>query len=197
MQPLSRIIQQAQEGDDAAFQYLMKIYFGLLRQECEQYGLNDHVDLSYSDCMQEILTQVWIKMPQFQGVEGEEDNKRVFEAWLRQVARSVVISLHRKRSAQKRKPAEEIQPYDEMMPTDAAPQDSPPTASSIFIRNENCERVRMAMDHCLDDLSREIVRLYIVDGLSFKEIADKISLSTNQVRYLFNKSCAVMERWLT
>ena len=197
MQPLRPIIRLAQDRDQAAFQYLMAKYVSLLRQECEQYGLNEHVDLSCSDFMQEILAQIWFKLPQFQGVEGEEDNRRVFEGWLRQVTKSVVISLKRSRSAQKRMPNEEIQTYDETLPADAAPQESEPTASSIFIRNESCERVRMAMEYCLNDVTRVIVELHIVDGLSFQEIGERVSLSTNQVRYQFHKACSEMERWLT
>ena len=196
MQPLSQVIRDAQNNDEQSLEFLVNHYRNLVRRECERYGLNGQADLSGSDLSQEVMMQVWMKLYQFRGGDSEEHTAQAFECWLKKTARSVLSNLYRSRSAQKRKPSEEMRPYDEAQPNDAAPKESPPTASSIFVRQENIERVRLAMAH-LDERSREIVKLHVVDCLSFREIADKVSMNASQVRYAFHKACATMEPWLT
>lgn len=196
MQPLGQQIRDAQAGDAKAVEHLMIHYAGLVRRECERFGTIEQADMSGSDSSQEVLLQVWMKLYQFRGGDSEEHTVRAFENWLKSTARSVLTNLYRNRNALKRQPPDGIRAYDEAELMGGNPVETSPTASSIFVQQEDAERVQQAMEHCLDDKSREIVQRYIVNGESFKEIAEILSLKYEDVRRTFNLACQRLERWL-
>lgn len=196
MPTLSQLIHCAQGGDVAAVEELMQRFQATIRYECSRFGLNNHADLSVSDLTQEVLLQVWVKLPQFKGSDDEEHTGRAFEVWLRKNARTALSNLHRNRTAQKRMPQQRIEPYlDDGQVLDRK-RVEPERASSVFRHQEDAERLKQAMAECLDEQTRLIVHSYVVDGKTFKEIAEQLSLTYHQVRHAFDNACARLEKWL-
>ncbi len=196
MQPLIEVIRNAQAADMQAVEKLLNHYSHLIRQECERYGLGGQADLSGSDLSQEVSLQVWLRLYQFRGAESDEQTVRAFECWLRLTARSVIINLHRNRSAQKRKPDGDIQAFDEDNLGQAQPGRSTSTASSIYIRQEEIERMAEVFERRLDSLDREIVTRHVLLGETFRQIAQELSLDYDDVRRMFHAACTKLANWL-
>jgi RNA polymerase sigma factor (sigma-70 family) len=196
MLSLSQLIHDAQGGDAAAVEQLMERFRSTIRYECDHFGLHEHADLSVSDLTQEVLLQVWVKLPQFKGSDDEEHTGRAFVVWLRKNARTALSNLYRNRTAQKRMPQQPIESYRDDGQVQDRKRDEPPQASSIVRHQEDAERLNQAIEECLDERTRLIVRSYIVEGKTFKEIADQLSLTYHQVRHAFENACARLGRWL-
>lgn len=196
MQPLIDVIRNAQAADMQAVEDLLSHYSRVVRQECDRYGLSGQADMSGSDLSQEVLLQVWLRLHQFRGSESEEHTVRAFECWLRLTARSVIINLHRSRNAQKRKPSEDILTLDENNLGGAHPIESTSTPSSIYIKQEEVERMAAVFAQHLNSVEREIVTRYVLLGETYRQIADAMSLDYDEVRRIFRTACAKLAKWL-
>lgn len=196
MPNLSEYIRDAQNGDASALEKLILQFSGTIRRECTRYSLNLPPDLSHSDLVQEVLLRVWTKIGQFKGVEQEETQALVFECWIIKNARSTLHNLIRDRGAQKRMPAEGITSFDEVAQEYHKHQDNQSGPSSILAKDEEAERLKVAMNRYLDDREREILIRYIVEGQTFKQISEDMSLSYDQVRYAFHTAHTGLANWL-
>lgn len=197
MSNLSELIREARKGDASAVEALVTQFSGVIRQECTRYGLSDHPDLSHSDLVQEVLLRVWTKIHQFEGGGSDEQTAIALESWIRKTARSTLSNLYRGREAAKRKPDRPLQPFDEGGPQYGANRPHQAGPSSVFIKVEETKRLRAAMDHCLDAQTREIVNRHVVEGQSFKDISEQMSLKYDQVRSAFHTAHALLAKWLT
>jgi len=197
MSRLSELIRDVQSGDIIAVEALVSRFSGAIRQECAKYGLRGHADWSQSDLMQEVLLRVWTKIHQFKGGENDEQIAAAFESWIRKTARSTLSNLQRSRKALKRKPDQPTQSFEEVGHQYGILREHPAGPSSIYVRNEEAERVRAAMDQYLDDQTREIIRRHVVDGQTLKHISEQMSLTYDQVRNSFQAAQALIAKWLT
>ncbi len=194
---LSESIRNAQRGDSVAVEALVARFSGIIRQECAKYGLRYHADWSQSDLAQEVLLRVWTKIHQFKGGEIDGQIAVAFESWIRKTARSTLSNLQRSRDALKRKPDQPTQSFDEVGHQYGVLRPHPAGPSSIFVRDEEAERVRAAMDQYLDDQATEIIKRHVVEGQSLKHISEQMSLTYDQVRYSFQAAQALISKWLT
>ena len=196
MTSLSELIRAVQKGDTIAVEALVLQFSGVIRHECAKFGLRDHADLSHSDLVQEVLLRVWTKIHQFKGGENDEQIARAFESWIRRTARSTLSNLYRGRETHKRKPDQPTQSFDEggQQYGRFRPHQSGP--SSIFAKDEEAERLRAAMNQCLDGQTKEIVNRHVVDGQSFRLISEQMSLTYDHVRNAFHCAQAQMAKWL-
>ncbi|MFK7769672.1 MAG: RNA polymerase sigma factor [Mariniblastus sp.] len=194
MQTLGELIRAARDGDTEAIETLVMRFSGVIRTECAKYGIRQHPEWSHSDLVQEVVFRVWTKIDQFNGAEHEHA-AAMFDQWVRTTAQTVLKNLHRARTAKKRKPEGKIQPIDEATQT-MVRHDHVQTASSVFSNKEQAERLNDAMDECLDKQSQEILSLRVVDGLSLKDISERLSLSYDQVRYKFKCGLEALEKGL-
>ncbi len=197
MPSLNDLIRSAQSGDSIAVEALVKQYSGLVRQECAKFGLKNHADMSHSDLVQEVLLQVWTKIYQFKGGDDDEQTTRTFQVWIQKNARSTLINLFRNRQAQKRMPEGGVRPFDEAAQEYDKNRVHQSGPSSIFSKAEEDSRLREAIHQCLDKQSREIVQRHIVEGQSFKEIAEQMSLTYDQVRYAYHTARTELAKWIT
>ncbi len=197
MQSLCQLIRDAQQGDTLAVEQLVSKFSGVIRYECSKFGNRGHADLSQSDLVQEVLLRVWTKIHQFKGGENDEQIALAFAIWIRRTAQSTLSNLYRGRETLKRKPDQPTQSFDEgghqyerFRPHQAGP-------SSIFVNDELAERLRAAMDQCLNDQTREIVKRRVIDGQSFRHISEQMLLTYDHVRNAFHSAQALMAKWLT
>ena len=194
MHTLRELLRGAQEGDAIAIETLVSRFSGLIQRECAKYGIWQHPDWSHSDLLQEIIFRVWTKIGQFKGTEHEQASA-MFDQWVRTTAQSVLKNLHRSRTAKKRKPEGQIKSIDEATQNFIG-QRHAQTASSIFATKEEVGRLNVAMDKCLDVECQEILNLRVVEGLSLKEIFQRLSMTYELVRYKFKTSLETLEKGL-
>ena len=144
---------------------------------------------------QEVLFHVLTQIDQFKSVDSEKPGA-AFEQWIRVTTKNFLNNLNRRRKAKKRFPDAPIRGLDDTSQPKIVLQNPPKTASSIFVHDEEAMRLQAAMKQCLDDQGRQVLSLRVVEGLSLKEISERLSLSYDQVRYKFDKSLATLQKQL-
>ncbi len=195
MVPLSELIKGAQAGDSASVELLVNRFTPLIETECRRFRLFQHPDWSHSDLFQEVCLQLWTKIGQFQGVEHGQTTV-VFEQWLRKTAHSVLTNTLRHQTAKKRMPEGGHRPLEDAARNPARDHHRERTASSVIAGQEEAQRIQAAMENHLDEQTRQILKLRIVEGLSMREIAARLSLTYDQTRYRFQIGIAELENRL-
>ena len=195
MSELNDVIRQAQEGDPDAMEVLVKRFGRSIESECDKYGIWQNPELSHSDLYQEVVVRVWTKIDQFNGIK-EKNTELIFDQWIRKTAKSVLSNLNRHRNAKKRNPQEAKLPFDDAAQQKFRNKETDKTASSIYRVNEDIERLNDVMDQHLDDEAKEILNLRVVEGLSLKQISERLKLTYDQVRYKYQISLAELEKRL-
>ena len=99
-------------------------------------------------------------------------------------------------NAQKRHPGEGLRDFDEATQAYFANRNHDRTPSSIFVQDEEVVRLNQAMADCLDEDGRQILRLRVAEGLSLKEISERLDLTYDQVRYKFDQSLGTLQKHL-
>lgn len=107
----------------------------------------------------------------------------------------------RDRKAQRRRPPQKIVRLQQA-PTGAStsqgsaidPADSELSPSQNVQADEQARRVRDRLARLPDPTDREIVRLRFFEGLSLRQIADRLQLSYDQVRDRYQHSMRRLER---
>lgn len=193
---LRNTIRDAQQGCVEAIELLVMQFAGVVQQECARYSTNLPPDLSQADLVQEVMLRVLTKVHQFRSLSDQQPTQAAFASWIRVSARSTLNNLHRARNTQQRTPRQALAAFDEVsmqyqeyLPTQSGP-------SSILVREEEAARLRDTMQRRLDERTLEILNRHIVEGQSFKEICDAMSLSYDQVRYAFHTAQTQLKDWL-
>lgn len=193
---LRNTIRDAQQGCAEAIEALVMQFAGVVQQECARYAANLPPDLSQADLVQEVLLRVLTKLHQFHSLSDEQPTQAAFASWIRVSARSTLNNLHRARNTQQRAPRQALTAFDETALQYQQHLPCPSGPSSILAREEEAERLRDTMQRRLDERTLEILNRHIVDGQSFKEICDAMSLSYDQVRYAFHTAQTQLKDWL-
>ncbi len=189
------IIRDAQKGDASSIETIVAEFTKLIQQECMKYGLLQHPDWSHSDLSQEVLIHVLSQIRQFRGTDTD-DPRAAFEQWLRVTTKNFLSNLQRRRKAKKRFPETGFKNNDGSGQPNHDLQDHAKTASSIFFHKEDFERLHNAIQNCLDGTEQEILMLRAVEGLTLKEISERLQLTYDQVRYKYETSLSQVQRHL-
>jgi RNA polymerase sigma-70 factor (ECF subfamily) len=188
---INELIRESVAGNPHAVETLFSRFGPIIEWECHQ-GIGPSPDASHADFCQEVRLRVWSKLDQFSGV-GSPNVDRLFIAWLRKSTRSVLNNIYAHRNAAKRRPKNGFVSLDEKM--DPKCQASSP--SSNIARDELVQVVDRAMSTELNVQERSILRLRIMEGKSYKEIAFELSMSNEQVRYRFQQAVRRLEHKLS
>lgn len=171
------LILLAKSGDASAIERLMLLYRPTVSSETRSFQDSLKSEISVQDLEQEVWVRVWTRLPGFVGSTDEESCRLMFASWLRLTTRRVAMSIIDKGRAKKR--GGSIQP-DRLDHPVAASDRSP---SSIVRADESKEALLDALAALEDEEVREILHLHFFAGLSMQEIADKLGLTRDQVRY--------------
>ena len=191
---LNELISQAQLGDEPSIELLIRRFSHVIDRECARCGIWDDPELSHGDLVQDVLLHVWQKLDQFKGNELDPVEP-VFRSWLSKTARSILMNKAERRGAQKRKPEKGFKVFDEA--TQAYVNRDSKTASSIFAAAEQADQLESFMQAKLDQKANQIIKMYIVDGHSFREIGEQLSMTYDQVRYSYKCSMKILEEELS
>ncbi len=187
-------LASAQDGDRQSLEAIIADFGWVVDAECYKFVSNFRSDVSVSDLKQEVWMKIWGHIEQFQ-YSDPQYAKGQFVAWLRTVAKRVVLSLDRKARNQTRLPRHGLASLDGAshdMPT----RDYTASPSSVVAGIEEANRLRMAVQSLSSEEMKSVIRYCFFDGLSLKQVADRLDLTYDQVRYRFHTALQELERFL-
>jgi RNA polymerase sigma factor (sigma-70 family) len=194
------ILRRAQAGDQQAFEDVLTILRPWLEQLARGYADAQRPDECASDLAQEARLRVWQKLGQFRGAADDEQTVVMFRAWVGQIVRRVGLNARRDHAARRRKPPGKLRRLD-AAPSSEANQPGrvdPPaggdTPSANAAGAEQIERVREALDRLADATDRAIVRLRFFEGLSLRQIAERLDNNPEKVRLRYHAVLRQLER---
>src|SRR5215469_5641860 len=175
---IRKILEQAAQGDNAAFSALLAQHRERLRRMVAlrmDQRLQGRIDAS--DVIQEAYLEAWMRLAEYL-----RNPTMPFFLWLRLLTAQRLVTLHRKHlGVQMRDPTLEISLYQEGLPgTSSAAlaaqllgHDTRPSEAAI--RAEMKVRLQEALNS-MDALDREVLALRHFDQLSRSEIAHLLNL---------------------
>jgi len=195
------LLRRAQAGESQAIDDLMARLRPYVEQVARVKVDNPHASRSASDLVQESLLRVWQKLDQFQGADRDENSWLMFRSWVAQLLGRVHLNIERDRVAQKRHPGQKMTPLQAGSSDDSRiigvdPPANDPTASQQVGQIEESERIRRALDKQGNDVGATIIRMHFFEGLSLREIAERLNLSYDQVRHRYQTSLRNLEEEL-
>jgi RNA polymerase sigma factor (sigma-70 family) len=187
-----KMIVEAQNGDAAAQQELITHCTPLIERECEKLGLARVPAITVSDLTQEVKIHIISKLGSFAG-EKNPAPVATFKSWASVVTRNFLLNFIQK---QQRSPnAESIHKPNESSPLIIEDTKMEPISANLR-KQEDANLVREAIKKILDEDSRSILRMKIVQGTSFVDIAKQLDMSVDQVRYRYQQALTKLKTHL-
>ena len=159
------MVTRAQQGDRSAFEQLVARYEGRL-EALIRSRLASHVKVDVEEVYQESILRGYRCIRDFRW-QGEES----FLRWLGGIAEHVILNLARRHAR------------DKPVPLSPELQASGVSPSRGLRRDERFERLQRAFDHLSQD-HRTVLQLAHIDGLSLREIAQRMERSPEAARKL-------------
>jgi RNA polymerase sigma-70 factor (ECF subfamily) len=179
---INSLCKRAKKGNkDAACELLRTCYadiFVYLRRLCRS-------EEDAEDLTQETFLKVWSSLGRFRGHSS-------FSTWLHRIAYNTFIDSQRRRATQIQSPSDET--WQEWT-------DNNPGPFANTVERQTAKRLYEAVDK-LDDGKKHVVHLHYYQGLSLRETAKVLNISTSTVKYrlrevieiLRNQICVARKR---
>lgn len=169
------LVRAAAHGDQAAFSEIVRLYERLVYNTVKSKVLQseDALDLS-----QEVFIKIWRSLPTWRG-----DCR--LSTWIYKVALNTSFDFLRKTTI-------DTDPLDHRSDEDDRPLEVADTSLDAspeerLEQSETTRAVRRAIAKLPDD-QREVVMLRDIDGYSYEEIADMLSLGIGTVKSRLNRA---------
>ncbi len=176
-----RLVREAQEGSLRSFNLLVERYQTQLYNFCLRY-VGDH-QLA-EDTTQEAFLAAWRALGSFTGGS--------FKAWLFRIAVNEARDLHRKAS---RRPSSSLEDLLEAGATGGAEADHAPSPEEAALSAATVRAVERAIQRLAPE-HREVVVLSDVQGLSYDEICEALSLPLGTVKSRLFRGRVALRRLL-
>jgi RNA polymerase sigma-70 factor (ECF subfamily) len=187
-QKTQELITMAQKGDQSALNHLYRVYSERVRW-LVRFRISKELrsKLESMDIVQDTLINA------LHGLDGfTYKNEGDFVRWLTKIAENELRGNLRKLHADKRDIRKVVRfRYDRTttegryggkpIPVDAT------TPSVIMSKKEDLDKLEKAIDHLKPDY-KEVIVLAKIDGLSYKEIADKLGKNIDSVGHLLSRA---------
>lgn len=178
---LDEIIRRCQKGDRASQQLIYELYYGKMFGVCLRYAGQRETAKDY---LHDGYIKAFLKIKKF-------DFKGSFEGWLRRIIVNNIIDQIRK---DRYNFVEIDHTYDSRVWEKE--EDEPEEISDIVILkklnvNEILEQIQL-----LSPAYRTVFNLYIVEGMSHKEIADALNISEGSSKSNLARAKANMQKLL-
>jgi len=159
---IKNLCKRAKKADSTAACELLKIYyadiFSYLRRMC---GSNQNAE----DLTQETFAKVWTALGSFKG-------RSKFSTWLYRIAHNTYIDWQRRNNG--------IQSHTDQWWQECIDNNPGPFANTA--QRQIAKRLYKAVDQ-LDDGKKHIVHLHYYQGMSLRETAKVLDISTSTVKY--------------
>jgi RNA polymerase sigma-70 factor (ECF subfamily) len=195
------LVRRAQAGDRAATNELLAAVRPHLMILAREFADPRNPDSSVSDLVQEVELNAWQKLGQFCGASSDDETLAMFRGWIGQMVHNLGLNHERDRNAQKRRPPQpllRIQTHASSTST-SDPERKEPAARDMSPSKaardaEQSHAVREALGRLHDATDQEIIRLRFFEGHSLRQIAERLSLTYDQVRSRYNQGMRQLER---
>ncbi len=170
-QILAELMRRAASGEDTAFESLVRHFEGMVYSFALQ-SLRRREDAE--DATQEVFLKLWRTL-------GTWRDEASVKTYIMRIARNTVIDMIRRRNS---RPTDSLTVEDddgEESQLDVADTDTSSNPAADYVRREQIEEVRSAIDELPTD-HREIIILRDINGLSYAEIAEATGLDPGTVR---------------
>ena len=158
------LIQEAIAGDKEAFGRLYEKYADQIVRYL-YFRIGDQTEAV--DMTELVFLKAWENLPGF----GRRGRQRNFRAWLYRIAHNALVDHHRSKRTEIN--LEDIQ----------EPQDRGLSPGRLFEQKERSDTLFSALQN-LDEQSRQVISLRFLSGLSSKEAAEIIGISSGNVRLI-------------
>ncbi|MEL7498162.1 MAG: sigma-70 family RNA polymerase sigma factor [Planctomycetota bacterium] len=169
-------IRLAVKGDQEAWMRLFAKYREVLAKWADD--IEDPSHLSQRDLIQDAWLKVFKGLGKFRGADSDQEMAACFYVWLRTTVRRAFLSTLESIHAQKRKP-KDAEIHREIGPMVDNEQSTP---SSIVMKEEQNHKVVAAVENLEDPLDRQIIKMFIWEGLSLKTIASVLGMDYTKLR---------------
>ena len=182
---LQRLLEQAQSGDQAAFESLISSYEKLVFNVAFRMMGNrdDALDMS-----QEALIKVYRNIEKCAGITA-------FKAWICTITTNTCLDELRKRKIRKAESLDSIYETEDGVKVKQTPANDP-GPSEALLRKEDMRSIAEAINSLTDDY-REAILLRDVNGLSYQEIADNLDLSIGTVKSRISRARGTLKQILS
>jgi len=158
-------LKKAGRGDERAFEALMTPHLDTVYRVCLRLMGNEK---DAEDCAQETLLRVWTSLSSFRG-------QAKFSTWVYRIAVNLCLDELRKRRRQQADSLEEMKESGFDVP------DGSSDAQSLAEQKETRQVITRVLNR-LSDEHRTMLVLRDVQGFSYEEIAEMLSLPLNTVK---------------
>ena len=195
------LIVRARSGEREAMDSLLAVLRPHLEMLAREYADPGRAEGSAADLVQEAWLRAWQKLDQFQGGASDEETLAKFRVWVEQIVHRLGLNARRDRNAQRRRPQGRAIVHlssagGSSRPRGASPPAAGPTPSANVRQDEEAELVRTALARLPEPLDREILRLRVFEGVSLRQIAERLEISYDKVRERYKVSLRILEREL-
>jgi RNA polymerase sigma factor (sigma-70 family) len=192
---LPELLAQAQAGDTAAIEALLKAIRPWLEQIAAGHAGRGQPDGGTSDLVQQAWLRAWHHLGQFHGGTTGEETVARFRAWLARIVRRLAGNAQRARAAAQRRPPGTLVRLDAPATGSAVePPAGDPTPSACAAADEEEQRLHDALARIEDETDRTILRLRFFEGLSLRQIALRLGTNHEQVRQRCHAALRRLER---
>jgi len=177
---------------------LLEEFQAILEKAARTYTDPAQAAESASDLVQESKLRAWQRVGQFRGSGDEAQLRAMFGAWLGQIARTVGINAREARNARKRRApnAVHVRIGGGGSSTHAGfdPASSDPTPSAEAKLDERASLIQAALSKLPSAEGREVLRLCFFEGLTLRQVAERLALTYSQVRERYHAAMRLLER---
>ena len=162
------LIASCHEGDDQAFEELMRRYLQAVWYFARQYA---RLEADTEDIVQDTFFKVWKNLKKF-------DSAKPFRPWLYTIARNTALDYLKKKRAFS---FSDMDPEDSELSFEDTLESAEPTPVEVFEQKAD----RALLDEVLNILHpehRAVMIMHYQDGLTFEEIAAVVNKPMNTVK---------------
>jgi RNA polymerase sigma factor (sigma-70 family) len=192
------LVQRAQAGDPQAVDQLLALVRPRLEELAGGQLDPEEPAASTADLAQQAWLRAWQKLDQFHGGADDAETWLMFQAWLARIVRRLGLNARRDRTAAQRRPTGKRRRLHADKSGESTtqgssldPAASEPTASANAQAEEQAEMIRRALATIPDATDREILRLRFFEGLSLRQVAERVQVNHETVRQRYH---AVLRR---
>jgi RNA polymerase sigma factor (sigma-70 family) len=196
------LVHRAQAGDPQAVAQLLELIRPRLEELAGGYADPAEPAASTADLVQQAWLRAWQKLDQFHGGADDAQTWGKFSAWLAQIVRRLGQDARRTR-ARHGPPSGKLRRLHARTPGEsttqgsrADPAASGPTPSAAIQAEEQAQMIRAALAKLADATDREILRLRFFEGLSLRQVAERVQLNHETVRQRYHTTLRRLRREL-
>jgi RNA polymerase sigma factor (sigma-70 family) len=195
-------LADARNGDHQAWEKLHRSLQPYLLTQAQRHLGPDWPERSVRDLIQDTWLRAMKNLREFKGGPDDRQTAALLRSWLKKIMRNVHVNVIRDNGAGKRKPraafvcvgAGASSDSSNGFTHDVAARDL--TASKALSQTEEQARMRSALAR-LPNLEREVVHLYVVDSVSMADIATRLGLTYDVVRYRKDEGLRILGELLS